>query len=272
MNNDRRTQSRFLLLEPILFFAFLFPRPLLCMLNGILAAIASLFLETPRRLLRNFGLCLIDTLSFACSSSSGVRRLVRNAEGLDQLRSAAAKGNGVILITPHMGNWELGGIYLSSLGFPMTVLTLTDDDPRTNRFREKLRRRHGIETVEIAGEEKGMTMLRIVAALREGRIVAMLTDRESSDFAVELSFLGGKKRLPAGPALLSILTGAPIVPSFCLLNDDGSYTLLAERMIEPPAEGDRRSKIEGMTREWAGRFERRIEAHHDQWFSFASAR
>ncbi|WP_067479684.1 phosphatidylinositol mannoside acyltransferase [Nocardia amamiensis] len=143
-----------------------------------------------------------------------------SATGLHHIHEAVERGRGAVLALPHSGNWDLAGVWLvQRVGIPTVVaerLTPESLFRRFVRFRERL----GFEIVPLTG---GATppFEQLIARLRQGRIVALLGERDLTGAGVPVTFFGEPARMPAGPARLAIDTGAPLLPVHCWFTPAG---------------------------------------------------
>ncbi len=129
-------------------------------------------------------------------------------EGYHHVTDAMEAGNGVILALPHLGGWEWAGRWLTQQGFKMTVVVEPIEPPELFEWFRDLREALGMTVVPL-GPTVASTVLK---ALRAGEVVCLLSDRDIDRSGVPVDFFGEQTTLPAGPATLSIRTGAPIVP------------------------------------------------------------
>jgi KDO2-lipid IV(A) lauroyltransferase len=198
---------------------------------------------------------------------------VEGEVGADYMMEALHAGKGAICITPHLGNWEIGGLIFSFKGGKLNVLTLDERDLDTRSFREEMRRRRGIKILYInPKDDSPMAILDAVKALRRNEIVAMLGDRIESQKTMVFDFFGRKTAFPIGVAILAMVTGAPVLPVFVVLERNRKY----RGTIEPPIyfNPSSREDRETVIREGMGRliknFEAYIEKYPDQWYNFYS--
>jgi lauroyl/myristoyl acyltransferase len=140
-------------------------------------------------------------------------------EGEKYLTDALAAGDGVVLAAAHIGNWDYAAIYPLSLGAPIIAVAedLADDD--LTEWFVAMRAEAGIEIV-LADGTKG-SFLQLVRAVKSGRVVALLCDRDVSGTGVPVTFFGEETRLPAGPVVLAAAAGAPVLPVVCYLTKSG---------------------------------------------------
>ena len=130
---------------------------------------------------------------------------------------ALQAGKGVICITPHLGNWEIGGLLFSFKGGRLNVLTLDERDLDTKSFREEMRKGEIKNLYIDPRDDSPMAILDAVKALRRNEIVAMLGDRIESQKTMVFDFFGKKTPFPIGVAILAMATGAPVLPVFVVM-------------------------------------------------------
>ena len=135
-------------------------------------------------------------------------------EGWQQVLDGLDAGQGVILALPHLGGWEWAGRWMTDQGFKMTVVVEALDPPELFEWFADLRKDLGM-TVVPTGPKAGPAVLK---ALRANETVCLLCDRDLDRSGVEVEFFGEHTTLPAGPATLSIRTGAPLLPVGLLLH------------------------------------------------------
>ena len=138
----------------------------------------------------------------------------QNADGFhlvqaDELHKVLAEGDGVILALPHVGNWDAAAAWVVAHGHRLvTVAERLKPEGVFQRFvayREKL----GMEVLPLTGGQRAPIDV-LAERARQGYAVALLSDRDLSRNGVEVEFFGGRTRMPAGPALLALRTGAPL--------------------------------------------------------------
>jgi KDO2-lipid IV(A) lauroyltransferase len=125
------------------------------------------------------------------------------------LKAATDQGNGAILVLPHSGNWDAAGAWVVARGWKLTTVAerLKPEGlyQRFVAYRETL----GMEIIPAKGGERAPIDI-LAERLRENTVVPLLADRDLSARGVEVTFFSGRTRMPAGPALLAVRTGAPI--------------------------------------------------------------
>ncbi|MEU7136421.1 phosphatidylinositol mannoside acyltransferase [Streptomyces sp. NPDC046261] len=186
-----------------------------------------------------------------------------SAEELHRLEEALASGRGVVVALPHMGNYDLAGAWLTTeLGTPFTTVaerlkpeTLYD---RFVAYREGL----GMEVLPHAGGSAFGTLAR---RLRAGGVVCLVADRDLSSSGVEVTFFGEAAKMPAGPAMLSVQTGALLLPVTLWYDRSPVMRGRIHAPIEVPESGTRAQKAAAMTQRLADAFASGIAEHPQDW-------
>jgi KDO2-lipid IV(A) lauroyltransferase len=226
-----------------------------------------------RKTFQNYGQYLLDYMVMHRLRPSNKDRWVEEEVGADYMMEALHAGKGAICITPHFGNWEIGGLLFSFKGGKLNVLTLDERDVDIRSFREEIRRRRGIKNLYInPKDDSPLAILDAVKALRRNEIVAMLGDRIESQKTMAFDFFGRKTAFPIGVAILAMATEAPVLPVFVVMGKNRKYKGIIEPPIyfKPSSREDREAIIrEGMER-LIKKFEEYIEKYPDQWYNFYS--
>jgi KDO2-lipid IV(A) lauroyltransferase len=216
----------------------------------------------------NFSRMLADY--FICAGPKAAKNaaaLLHHDGGEQHLTAARAPGKGVIVVTGHLGHWELGGLMLALLGLPLTVVTLEEPSSELTRWREACRRQLGIKTITV-GPTYPFAFVEMMQTLRRNELIAMLVDRpyEGSGACVEL--FGHKTEFSTAAALLAQHTGASVLPAFVIHDGKGGYQTMAEAPIPMETEGDPQITLPANTQRIATVFEGIIRRYPDQWFNY----
>jgi len=179
---------------------------------------------------------------------------VRGVEHLERLR-----GRGLILLTGHFGPFELMGARLGRLN-PVDFVVKPMSNPRVEARVARNREACGVGTIPIGASVRGA-----MRALRAGRWVAMLADQDARRHGVFVPFMGRPASTPAGPARLSIATGAPIVMGFVERRHDGRLDL---EVLPPMTARDPRAPdaVTELTARHTAALEARVRRRPEQWF------
>ncbi len=185
-------------------------------------------------------------------------------EGLGHLTTALENGKGAILALPHMGNWDVAGRSMALEGFPVVSVAEQLEPRRLFEMFQEHRRELGIEVIGLADGRVGRLL---TGKLAQNRVVALIADRDLGGRGVEVEMFGRPRRMPAGPALLSIGTGAPLIPSPVYTTERGWHCILNEPLELDPT-GDRNRDVMALSRLLAQAFERAISAAPADWHLF----
>ncbi|MEO0080531.1 MAG: lysophospholipid acyltransferase family protein, partial [candidate division WOR-3 bacterium] len=137
-----------------------------------------------------------------------------------------ASGRGAILVTAHLGNWDLGGVFLTALGYPVSAVV--EPIPRGwtrtfNRYRSAL----AMETIEIPDHQA------IARALEAGRLLALVADRDLTNRGILCPAFDAQRSFPRGPAAYALRYNLPVVLGYFVFQDrPGRPPYLA--VVEPP--------------------------------------
>jgi len=212
-----------------------------------------------RRTFANFSRYLVDFFRFSADEFSALEPEL-GGDSFDVLDELRAAGKGVVLITAHLGNWELGGLALAAAGYPLNVVYLPSGNRRLDEFFAATRQRRGLRTIPL-----GRAARESLRALRRNECIALLADRDFTAHGATVSLFGAPARLPSGPALLAWQTGAPILPGCALRRADGlGYDMKFFDPIVPAADGAPECLQDPIAR----RLETMIAADPCQWFVF----
>jgi KDO2-lipid IV(A) lauroyltransferase len=196
-------------------------------------------------------------------------KLVGREQGAEHLDRALAGGCGAILISPHLGNWELGGLGLADRGYPLNVLTFRERDEKVNELREKVRGARGIRFIYVDRDDTSpLAIIEAVNALRRNEVLALLGDRDGSSHTVTFNFFGRPAEIPVGAAYLAIATGAPVIPVFVPLEGRRYSTIMEGPIHFVEGRADHGAAIREGTEKILRVFERYIQAYPDQWYNF----
>ena len=208
---------------------------------------------------RHFAICFADLIS-TNRRVSRPERLLAGIEGDEHLLAAIGEGRGLVLVTAHLGNWELGGRLIASrLQRPTHVIVAAEADPGVERFL-----RGGQSPINFVRRGDPRAMVPLVGALRRGEVVALQGDRAlgtRGDVTVE--FFGAPAAFPLGPFVLARAARVPILPAFCLLGRDLRYTVV----IAEPIQVALGEETVALAR-WAGILETAVRRAPEQWFNF----
>lgn len=219
-----------------------------------------------RDVFRNFGKYLVDF--FRMERNLTLEYIQKNVkvENIDRLKKALEHGKGGIVITAHLGNWELGGVMVSMLGYPLMAIALPHKERPVNDLFNHQRQSKGMSVVPTS-----IAVRKCIETLRNNKLIAIAADRDFSAHGEVMDFLGRKALIPKGAAVFSFKTGAPIIPCFCIRNPDYTFTLSLEEPIFPPYESNdmiEEKILMDMMKQYVSIIEKRIRENPSQWLMF----
>ena len=175
------------------------------------------------------------------------------------LTDAIRAKTGVIVCLPHSGNWDHGGAYFCAKGINLvTVAERLKPEKLFLKFLE-YRQSMGMEVLPLDGR-----VLEILAQrLRDGALVALVSDRDLSRSGIDVEFFGAPARMPAGPALLAIKTGSPLITAFVSYTESGIHIVFKE--VKIPTSGSDEQRVSEIVQISAQHFEEGIFNHPQDW-------
>jgi KDO2-lipid IV(A) lauroyltransferase len=190
-------------------------------------------------------------------------------DGVELLDKCLAEGRGVVVALSHSGNWDHAGAWAAYTGRPVVAVAerLKPESlyKRFVAYRESI----GITVVPLTGGNRP-PLDDLAERLRAGALVCLVADRDLSRRGVEVSFFGGRTKMPAGPALLALRTGAPLLVARLWFDETGTRGSIVGPIVPPPAiEGEgsteTAARIAVMTQSVADALAEGIAAHPEDW-------
>ncbi len=216
------------------------------------------------KVFENFAFYLVDFFSLAKINRRFIEKFVR-LSGLENINKVIGEKKGIVALTAHIGNYELGGAITSYLGYEIYAIALPHKDKRVNNFFNHQRNIFNVKTIST-----GVTVRRCFKILRDKKIVAFLGDK---DFLAEegerVSICGRKALLPRGPAFFALKTDSVIVPVFFVREDKYYYRLIFEPGIYPYKNDGFYKTIKELIEEYAVVLEKYIIKYPQQWYMFS---
>ena len=216
--------------------------------------------RTARAVYRHFGAAMIDLLWLDVRSREEIMALVQ-VEGRENVDAAMAPGRGALLVTAHIGNWELHGLAHGWLFGAIGMIARPLDNPALDVRLCALRARGG-NTVIFKKKALG-TVLRF---LHEGKGVAVLIDQNVQEKdGIFVDYFGHPAATTTVAAALALKTGCALVPTRTLLLPDGRYRLVYEKPVCFTPSGDRRADIAALTQVLTRSIESWVRETPEQW-------
>ncbi|RSM60001.1 phosphatidylinositol mannoside acyltransferase [Actinoplanes sp. ATCC 53533] len=187
-----------------------------------------------------------------------------NLVNADEFHRVLGEGKGAILALPHMANWDAAAAWVVSHDWRLvTVAERLKPEGLFDRFvayREKL----GMEVLPLTGGRRAPLDV-LAEKATAGYAVALLADRDLSARGIEVTFFGGRTRMPAGPAILALRTGAPLYAAELWFTPTGSLGRIHRITMPEPSEGNLDVRVKMTTQRLADAFERGIAEHPQDW-------
>ena len=215
-----------------------------------------------REIFRNFAKYLVDFFSFSRIDKDYINKIVK-MEGLSNIDEALSAGKGVIMLSAHMGNWELGGAALGLTGYQLSAVVLTHRDKRINDFFNRQRMSVNFKPIEF-----GMALKGCYRTLRENGLLALLGDRDFTKNGITMDFFGHPAFVPKGPAIFSHRIGSAIVPCFMIREIDDNFTLFIEKPIYPVPGENEEECVTSLTKIYLAVIESYVRRYPEQWYIF----
>ena len=212
----------------------------------------------------SYGRYWMETFRMQDLSSEELTRRF-DGENLELLDEIHKRGRGGVLGTPHLGNWDAGGRWVSER-WPLTVVV------------EVLRPRMLFDRFVAHRRSLGMTIVPLVRGgdatarclerIRAGDYVALVSDRDLSGTGVEVKMFGRTTKMPPGPAVLALRAGVPLIPACIYMTEDGWHAWVMDP-IDGGLDGETPENVAELTQRLAHAYERLIERHPEQWHAFS---
>ncbi len=212
-----------------------------------------------------FGRNVYEFLRLDGASKERVVARVERVEGLEHLTGAVRRGKGVLVITGHIGCWELVPAYFAATGYAVTVVGRRMRVERLNRRLVDIRRRLGVQTLDRDDNPRPM-----IEILRRGDPIGVLIDQHTSVAGVWVPFFGRPAYTPTAVAKLALATGAAIVPMAIFMNARGRHVIHVQPEIDVArlGDGDRETTVRAITAACSLALERLIRIDPKQWVWF----
>jgi lauroyl/myristoyl acyltransferase len=220
--------------------------------------------KAAHRLFRQFAVKMKDLWRY--EGGIGVNPCLTTDSEWAVYEKARQRGRGVLLLTPHLGNWEIGGPLLVQRGVKLITITQAEPGRGFTELRRQSRARWGIETIVVGGD--GFAFVEIIKRLQDGATVALLMDRPPGVKSATVTLFGRPFPASLAASELARATGCALVGvTIVRKNQEYEARLLAEFEYDRQSLGNREARGR-LTQEIMRAFEPEIRQHADQWFHF----
>jgi KDO2-lipid IV(A) lauroyltransferase len=211
-----------------------------------------------QRTMRNFARVVAEFLYLPRFNPENIGRLVDMESFADLKRTMA--GRPAILVTAHLGNWELAAVAIAMSGVDLHVVVYDHPDPRVARLFRRHRAAKGLKMMPV--KQAGRSVIKVLRAASVG----VVGDRDYSGHGTEATFLGVRVSVPSAYAGLALSMKVPVIAGFCIRHGDGKYRLTLQQTVYDP-ERDRMTQEE-ILEACLRIFEKGVENHTEQWYFF----
>jgi KDO2-lipid IV(A) lauroyltransferase len=181
------------------------------------------------------------------------------------LRDPIQSKRGCIVALPHAGNWDHAAAYFCSTGITVTaVVEKLKPEAIFNKF---LAYRESIGIEAISHKEKTIPIL--TQRLQEGKLIALVADRDMSRNGIEVNFFGRTSKMPSGPAILAIKTGSPLITAYVRYTF-GGIEIIFDEIVMPAGSATEEEQIKLITQSIADNFAKRIKEYPVDWHMLQS--
>lgn len=214
-----------------------------------------------REVFRNYAMYWLDSLRISSVSTEALD-LGLTCEGLEHIVDPQRRGQGVIAAIPHLGSWEAGARWLVEIQELHVVAAVEKLEPPElyDWFVNYRTKELGIDVVPVGPGAAA----ELAAALSSGALLTLLCDRDLTGEGIEVEFFGERTKLPAGPALLALRSGCPLVP-LAVFYKNGKHRGVVLPPIDTERRGRLRDDVERVTADLARALEDLIRRDPTQW-------
>lgn len=217
--------------------------------------------QVAREAYGSFGRTSIETAVLPRLGPEGVLRQFEGVDGWELIEAARATGKGILFVTGHLGNWEMGGAYIAARGIPVDAVARHMANPYVDGYITRTRERGGVRVVH-----DDRAVREVPRAIRQGRAVGMLFDQGAVGLASTwVKFFGRYAKTPRGPATFALRLEVPIIFVAAIRQPGGKYRFVVEP-VASAATGDREADIDRIVGAYTDVLERWVRRYPEQYF------
>ncbi len=211
---------------------------------------------------RNIGKNLADALRLSRYKNAGLDRIVNLKNGKN-IQRLLERGKGLVVITAHLGCWELIPAYFSQKGYSVNIITRQVYDERVNSVINRIRENFNVRIID-----KERAPVVALKRLLLGETVGILMDQSTKKNSVSVNFMGKKARTPVGPAYLAMKTSSPVLPVAIYRQKNNKHLIeVGEEVILKKTRNTKEDLLEN-TRRCSKAIEQFITKHPTEWVWF----
>lgn len=209
---------------------------------------------------RHFGTFLAEFARIPLLSMENVDDLVES-DDRDVLDQSQARGRGGIIVSGHLGNWELMGASIAVLGYPVSYIVTDQQNPKVDRLMDRIRETAGAKIFKRKEAVKG-----VIKALRNNELVAILSDQDAHEAGAFVPFFGRLASTPRGAATFALRTRADLISVESYRQGIGKLRVIHKFVSQENLPDDRDEAIIELTRRFTEYLENAVRRHPEQWF------
>jgi KDO2-lipid IV(A) lauroyltransferase len=211
---------------------------------------------------KKIGRNLVDALRLIRYRDGSLKSIVSIRNG-NMISELLERGKGLIVITAHLGCWELIPAYFSQVGYQVNVMAREVYDKNVNREINRIREMYQVRIID-----KRRAPIIALKCLLRGEAVGILMDQNTNKNSVSIDFMGHKAKTPIGPAYLAMKTGSPVVPVAIHRLRDDRHVIEVGKEVAIQMTGNDTDDIFENTRRCSKAVEHFITDHIDEWVWF----
>lgn len=214
----------------------------------------------------NYGATIADYVAVGAMPKEKAHSLCVQHDGIEHLEAATRDGKGAIIVTGHYSFFEYGTVVLNRWGYKSSIATMPEPTNALTEWRARWRERWGTETIPVGADP--FSALQVIRAIDSGRCMALLADRPIGEAGVPVELPNGRTSFSTSAALLSWMTGRPILPNTITRLRGGGYRITTKPPITARRDAPRGEEIVRCTREIADSLFQEICREPWQWYQF----
>jgi KDO2-lipid IV(A) lauroyltransferase len=213
------------------------------------------------KVLKNMCFTFVEFIKFAFMTKNEANLLIKTIN-LDLIDKSLQKGNGVILLTGHIGNWELLGTYLGKNGYKVNAIYRRPSSEKYDKVIRRLRKLNKVNLIDNSNAYQGS-----IHALKKNEILIILADQNPGEDGLMVDFLGKPANTPKGPAIFALKTKAAIISAYAIRKEKPFFEITFKK-IGIPVVGKLKDKINIITHNINEDYSEIINRYPEQWAWF----
>jgi KDO2-lipid IV(A) lauroyltransferase len=219
--------------------------------------------KTVKQVYKNFGMYMVEFFQIPRWNKEWVKERVEIVN-IHYLQQALSQSRGAVVLTAHLGNWELAGVVTSLLGYNLSAVALPFKNEKIAKIFIRRRQAKGIHVILTGSNPK-----EYFRAFKRNNVIAILGDRLLTEKGIQVKFMGKDTFLPRGPATLAMKWKTGYLAGFLIRKKKGKYMLIFDEPMEISESGDDQKDILAMVEKGKQYLEKYILKYPEQWLNFS---